>query len=179
MTEAALTYGTALFDLAMEEDMLQTYMDEADLLRAAIREEPQLLSLLDCRSVPQKERLDIIQNCFQNAVQPYLLNYLKILCEKGLIRHLPDCIRQFEILYLDAMGIAEAKATTAAPMSPALQDKLTKKLERITGKTVKLQCAVDETVLGGVRLEFMGRQLDGTVRRRLDEVAKSLADLTL
>ena len=179
MTEAALTYGTALFDLAKEEDMLQTYMDEVSALRAAIAAEPQLLSLLDCRSVPQKQRLDVIQTCFASAVQPYLLNYLKILCEKGLVRQLPDCIRQFEILYLDAMGIVEAKTTTAAPMSPALQDKLTKKLESITGKTVKLQCAVDAAVLGGVRLEFMGRQLDGTIRRRLDEVAKSLSDLTL
>ena len=179
MTDAALTYGTALFDLAKEEDMLQTYMDEVNCLRSAIGEQPQLLALLDCRSVSQKERLDIIANCFRDAVQPYLLNYLKILCEKGMIRQLPDCFRQFEILYLDAMGIVEAKATTAAPMSPALQEKLTQKLEQITGKTVKLLCAVDENVLGGVRLEFMGRQLDGTIRRRLDEVSKSLSNLTL
>ena len=179
MTEAALTYGTALFDLATEENMLQAYMDEAALLRTAIAEEPNLLSLLDCRAVALKERLDIVDGCFRDAVQPYFLNYLKILCEKGMIRLLPECLRRFEILYLDAMGIVEAKATTAQAMSPALQEKLTKKLESITGKSVKLQCAVDESVLGGVRLEFMGRQFDGTVRRRLDEVSKSLSDLTL
>ena len=179
MTEAALTYGTALFDLATEENMLQAYMDEAAMLRTAIEDEPQLLPLLDCRAVPQKERLQILDNCFREAVQPYFLNYLKILCEKGMIRLLPECIRQFEILYLDAMGIVEAKATTASAMSPQLQEKLAKKLEGLTGKSVKLQCAVDESVLGGVRLEFMGRQMDGTIRRRLDEVSKSLSDLTL
>ena len=59
------------------------------------------------------------------------------------------------------------------------QEKLTEKLEQITGKTVKLHCTVDASVLGGVRLELMGRQLDGTVKRRLDEVSKSLSSLTL
>jgi len=179
MTDHAMTYGSALFDLAVEEDRLQTYMDELYAVSHAVKEQPQLLQLLDCRAVPQKERLEVLDNCFQGHVQPYVLNYMKILCQKGLIRQLPDTIRRFEILYLDAKGIVEAHAATAAPMSPALQEKLTEKLEQITGKTVKLHCTVDASVLGGVRLELMGRQLDGTVKRRLDEVSKSLSSLTL
>lgn len=179
MTHTALTYGSSLFDLAVEENRLEDYMQELAAIHQAVRENPQLLELLDCRAVSKDERLQILDTCFKGQVQDYLLNFMKILCEKGAIRLLPDCIRQFELRYFDANGIVEAKATTAKELSPALRDKLTKKLESITGKTVLLQCAVDAAVLGGVRLEFSGRQMDGTVKRRLDEVAKSLSGLTL
>lgn len=179
MTHTALTYGASLFDLAVEENQLQVYMQELDTIGQAVKENPQLLELLDCRAVPKDERLSVLDTCFKGQVQPYLLSFMKILCEKGAIRLLPDCIRQFELLYFDANGIVEATATTAQELSPALQEKLIKKLEQITGKTVMLRCATDPAVLGGVRLEFMGRQMDGTVKRRLAEVGKSLADLTL
>ncbi len=179
MTQTAVTYGGSLFDLAAEEGKLQTYMEELCVLRQVLEENPQLLTLLDCRSVPKEERLAVLDKCFKGTLQDYLLNFLKILCERGAIVQLPACIREFELRYFDACGIVEATATTAKELTPALADKLTKKLERITGKTVMLRCAVDPAVLGGVRLQFMGRELDGTIRRRLDEVSNSLADLTL
>lgn len=179
MTQTALTYGSSLFDLAVEENKLQAYMEELNIISVALEENPQLLTLLDCRSIAKEERLQVLDACFKGKIQDYLLNFLKILCEKGAILQLPGCIRQFELCYFDARGIVEAKAVTAAELPPALAEKLTKKLESITGKTVVLRCAVDPAVLGGVRLQFMGRELDGTIRRRLDEVSRSLADLTL
>ena len=179
MTQTAVTYGGSLFDLAAEEGKLSAYMEELRVLRQMLEENPQFLPLLDSRNIPREERLAVLDNCFKGKLQDYLLNFLKILCERGIIIQLPACIREFELRYFDACGIVEATATTAKELSPALADKLTKKLECITGKTVMLRCAVDPTVLGGVRLQFMGREMDGTIRRRLDEVSKRLADLTL
>lgn len=179
MTGTAQTYGNSLFDLALEEKALAVYMDELTAIRTSVKKEPKILELLDCRSITKEERLRVLDACFKGNVQDYILNFMKILCEKGAIRELTGCIRQFELRYFDACGIVEATATTAQPLSPALQEKLTKKLENVTGKTIKLQCVTDPAVLGGVRLELEGRQLDGTIRRRLDEIAKKLADLTL
>ena len=47
-------------------------------------------------------------------------------------------------------------------------------LAQATGKQIRLSCAVDSALLGGVRLELEGRELDGTVRRRLDALRRSL-----
>ena len=179
MTDTAQTYGASLFDLAVEEDKLHVYMEELSAIREAIASDPQILDLLDCRAVPIDQRLQVLDTCFRGKVQAYLLNFMKILCEKGAVRQLPACIRQFEVQYFDACGIVEAKAVTAKPLSPALQEKLQKKLEEITGKTIKLRCQVDPQILGGVRLDLMGKQMDGSIARRLDEMAKSLANLTL
>ena len=48
------------------------------------------------------------------------------------------------------------------------------KLETTLGKTVELSFKVDPACMGGVLLELPGRQLDGTVKNRLEGLAASL-----
>ena len=99
-----------------------------------------------------------------------MLNFLKILCEKGEIRALADCAKQYRASYNEAHGILEATATTAVAMSSEQQAALKAKLEKITGKTVSLTCRQDAACVGGVRLDVGGKQLDGTVQNRLNEL---------
>lgn len=179
MTDTGAVYGKSLFELAQEEGKLQEYMQELSVIREAVKAEPQFLSLLESRAVPQEERLQVIDTCFRGRIQTYLLSFMKILCQNGAIRRLPECIRQFELLYNEHCGIVEARCISAVALSPALRDRLIQKLETVTGKTISLQCTVDASVLGGIRLELGGREMDGTVRRRLDELAKNLAELTI
>jgi len=179
MTGIGAVYGKSLFDLAQEEGKLQEYMQELTTLRDITAAEPQLIPLLESRAVPLEERLQVIDTCFRGKIQTYILSFMKILCQNGAIRRLPECIRQFELLYNEHCGIVEARCVSAVALSPALREKLTKKLETVTQKSVSLHCVVDERVLGGIRLELMGREMDGTVRRRLDEIAKKLAELTI
>ena len=65
-------------------------------------------------------------------------------------------------------------AVSAVPLSEAQRLKLTDKLSRLTGKTIELVCRVDPSVLGGMRLDYDGKQLDDTVAHRLDSVRSLL-----
>ena len=44
------------------------------------------------------------------------------------------------------------------------------KLQKITGKTIELTNRVDPDVLGGVRLDYNGKCVDGTVKNRMDKM---------
>lgn len=179
MTKTAITYGTALFELAQEEGKLETYMQDLQVVSHVIRENPQFLALYDSRGIPLAERLAALDECFQGQTAPYVLNFMKILCQNGIMAELPACIRQFTILYNEAFGILEVKAVSAVHLSPALEAKLQKKLEEITGKRILLSCSVDAAVIGGLRLDLSGTELDGTIQRKLDEFGKSLSQLVL
>ena len=48
-----------------------------------------------------------------------------------------------------------------------------------TGKTIELDCRIDPETLGGVRLDFDGKQVDGTVRRRLEDIRGLLKNTVL
>jgi F-type H+-transporting ATPase subunit delta len=76
-------------------------------------------------------------------------------------------------------GIVPVTAYTAIPLTEELRWKLTDKLSTVTGKTIELECRIDPETLGGVRLDFDGRQIDGTVRRRLEDIRGILKNTVL
>jgi exodeoxyribonuclease VII large subunit len=51
---------------------------------------------------------------------------------------------------------------------------LKEKLENMTGKAIVIKNTVDKTVLGGIKLRYLGRELDGTLKARLSSIEKSL-----
>ena len=68
---------------------------------------------------------------------------------------------------------------SARPLSEKETDLIKEKLEKLSGKKVVLTKREDPTLLGGVLLTMEGRQYDGSVRRRLEEIEKSLSDSVL
>ena len=108
-----------------------------------------------------------------------MLNFLKILTEKGYIRHFPECCDSYEEQYNLDKGILPVRAVTAVPLSEEQTGKLTKKLSDMTGKTIKLEKRVDPECIGGVRLDFDGRRLDNTVAHRLEAIGSLLKNTVL
>ena len=178
MTQTATVYGSALYDLALEQQQTEAYLSETLLLRKLLAENPRLLQLLCARSVSLEERKQVLDTCF-GGFMPELRIFMKLLCDKNTAAQLPDCLRQFELRYNADHGIMEVTATSAVALSDSQQAALQQKLEAKTGKTVRLHCVVDAAVLGGMRLSMDGQELDGTLRRRLDTLSDELKQLTL
>ena len=49
--------------------------------------------------MPKEERVRILDDSFRGKLHPYVLNFLKILTEKGYMRHFSDCCKAFEESY--------------------------------------------------------------------------------
>ena len=115
MTEIARMYGGSLYDLAAEEGLETRILGELDEVSAILKGDPEYLRLLSIPSIPKKERCALLDEAFRGKVHLYVLNFLKILCEKGTLRELPGCARAFRVKYNQAHGILEA--TTAVSMT--------------------------------------------------------------
>ena len=179
MTETARMYGGSLYDLAAEEGLEARILGELDEVVALMKANPEYLHLLSTPSIPKKERCGLLDEALCGQVHLYVLNFVKILCEKGTLRELSGCARAYRIRYNAAHGILEATATSAVPMTAQQTKTLHAKLEHLTGKTIDLKTRVDPGVLGGIRLEIEGTELDGTVQNRLAALRRDIAAVTL
>ncbi len=179
MTEVAIQYGTALYELARDESLVDTILEQCTVLAESFQAEPGFAQLLCSPSIPKQERCQLLDNSFRDKIHPYLLNFLKILTEKGYVRHFSGCCKVYRQHYNTDNGILPVTAVTAQPLSDALKEKLIKKLSAVTGKTIDLTCRVDEECLGGVRLDFDGKQVDGTIRHRLEDIRGILTNTVL
>ena len=179
MTQAANTYGQALYDLAKDEGLGRTILEELNVLKGVFAQNPQYSKLLSAPDIPKQERCGILDEAFRGKVHPYVLNFLKILTEKGYIRQFPDCCEAYRGLYNEDNGILVVKAVSAVALSEGQERKLTEKLTAITGKQIDLQCSVDAAALGGLRLSYDGKQVDGTVQSRMDAIGRLLKNTVL
>ena len=170
MTEVGSVYGESLYELAKDESLGKLIGEQLAVLQQSFRQEPDFIRLLSSPSLTKAERCQILDDSFRGSVHPYLLNFLKILTEKGYMRHFSDCCDAYTEHYDQDNGILRVTAVTAVALSPEQAGKLTQKLSRITGKEIALRNRIDPAVLGGVRLDYDGQRLDDTVSQRMDAI---------
>ena len=170
MTEVGTVYGESLYDLAKEEALSQQIGQQLKVLQLSFRQESEFIRLLASPNLTKQERCQILDDSFRGSVHIYILNFLKILTEKGYIRHFSDCCDAYAERYNQDNGILPVTAVTAVALSQEQSDKLSRKLSQLTGKTVELHNRIDPSCLGGVRLDYNGQRLDDTVSNRLDRI---------
>ena len=179
MTEVGSVYGEALYTLARDEGLSRIILSQLTALEGCFSQEPDFLRLLSTPNLSKEERCRILDNSFRGKIHPYLLNFLKILTEKGYIRHLGHCTAACRNLYNRDNGILPVTAVTAVTLTEAQKAKLTAKLAMITGKMIHLTNKLDPNVLGGIRLDYEGKRVDDTVSHRLDAIRSHLKNTVL
>ncbi len=179
MTETAKRYGGSLYDLAVEEGLEEGILADVEGCAAILADNPDYIHLLSMPNLPKKERCGLIDEAFAGQVHPYVVNFMKILCENGTLRQMRGCAREYRLRYNQAHGILEAKAVCAVPLSEENRARLEEKLCAMTGKQVQLTTAVDPQVLGGIRLDLDGTRFDGTIQNRLDNLRRSISEAVL
>ncbi len=179
MTGIGENYAQALYDLAKEENAAQIILQELKLLNDAFSGSPDFVRLLAAPNLAKDQRAAVIDDSFRAKVHPYVLNFLKLLTDKGHIRAFPDCVKAYRQKFNADNGIVSVQAVAAAELTTEQQEKLRSKLEEVTGKRIDLSCRVDASCIGGLRLDYDGKRVDGTVKSRLDTLRSQLNSTAL
>ena len=179
MTQIGNVYGESLYELAKDENLADEIGGQLKVLKDSFLQEPAYVTLLSTPSLTKAERCKILDDSFRGTVHAYVLNFLKILTEKGYMRYFSDCCDAFAALYNQDNGILPVTAVTAIALSAEQTEKLTAKLAAITGKHVELINRIDPSCLGGVRLDYDGQRLDDTVSHRMATIRDLLKNTVL
>ena len=174
MTELAREYGDGLYALCEEENISQDVLDQMLILSRLFKEQPDFTRLLGNMSLSKEERVKILDSVLRSQVHLYLLNFLKILCERGALNEYEGCLAAFKTLYNQAHGIVEASVTTAVALDDEQRARMTEKLSKMTGKKVVLIEKIDASLVCGVLLEMNGQRYDNTLKNRLKSIHSAM-----
>ena len=103
------------------------------------------------------------------------LSFLKLLIRKRREDLLEECAREFRILLAAQANTADAEVSTAVPLTPEQETRLTESLQTLTGKTIKLTTQIDPTLVGGVVVRIGDTVMDGSVRGKLERLERQLS----
>ena len=179
MNRVGTVYGQGLYALAKEEGLETEILQQLQVLCESFQSQPEYLRLLALRNLPKDERLGLLSEAFEDRLHPYVLNFLKLLTEKGYIRHFSDCCKAYKEQYNADCGILEVQTLSAITLTESQQQRLRDKLAVITGKKIELLCRIEPSLLGGILLLYDGKQVDGTVKGRLEVMEKQLKNTVL
>ena len=175
---AAKEYARALFMLSEEFSRTDAVLNDAKILAQIFKNNPDYIKLLDTPAIVKAEKIKLIDEAFKD-IDEYLLNVLKMLCEEHCVHILPKVIEEFFFAYNQARGIEEVEAVTAVAMTDSQLERMKEKLENMTGKRIVIKNTVDKSILGGVKLRYLGIQLDGSVKTKLDKFSQALKNTVI
>lgn len=174
----AKNYGDGLFMLTEELGETEQVKEDFELLCTAIQNNPEFLQLLDTPALSREERIEMIEKAF-GKLSRNLVNLFKILSERRsayLIHKIKD---SYMMSYDVSRGIERVEAISIIPLTIEQINKLTVKLEDLTGKKIIVNNTIDPSILGGMKLRYLGQQIDSSIKTKLDKFDKSLKDLVI
>ncbi len=171
-------YGKALFLITEEDRTSDKIISDVQTAERVLISNPDYVRLLDSPALSKEERVELVGKAF-SGLDSSLCNLLKILTEKRSIHLFPRVAKTYYALYDESRGILRVEAVTAIPMSEGQAAAIKAKLTRSLGKTIVLNCTVDPSILGGVKLRYDDVQLDGSVKTRLDKFEDALKNTVI
>ena len=170
MTETSKEYASALFELAVDSRMEDLTQKGLHQVRDALCGTPDALATLASPAIPLKERLGILEQVWGETLPGHVMGFLQVLCRNGHIRELNDCTAAFDDLLDTARKLSTAAVVSAVELTAEEKDTLQKRLEQRLGRTIRLECSVDPSLLGGLIVEVDGSVMDGSLKHRLHEI---------
>ena len=102
-------------------------------------------------------------------------NLLRLMRENRRLGALAEVARRFEDLRREDARRVEAVMVAAAPVGEAQQQQVARALKARLGRDVDFRVEVDESLLGGARIQIGDQVLDGSARAGLQKLAAALA----
>ena len=102
-------------------------------------------------------------------------NFIGILVDRDRLPDLEEIVQTYQKFLDEKLGIIRARVTSAHSLDAAQQKDLAVRLERATGKQVRMEVAVDPTLIGGVVAQVGSTIYDGSVRQQLQAFRNRLA----
>ena len=173
-SETIETLARVLFELATASDVVDAVDADLASVVKAVRGHVDLHQALTDTSLPAEKKRDILRDIFGASVAPETLAIVTLMVERGLTDSLGDLARIYRETSSAERGVVVVEVTTAIELDAALREKLNQQLTSTLGRPVSLRERVDESILGGIRINVAGRVLDGTVSSQLESVRQAL-----
>lgn len=168
----AKRYAKALFDLAVEDGVIDQVNDDMKLIADVFDENKALRRMMLSPVIPPARKKLVIKKIFEGKIDKRSLAFIDILIRKGREEQVQEIAIQFYKSYLDYKNIAIVEVTTAIEIDKALRTKMVSLMESHTDKTIQMLEKTDAELIGGFKLKLNDYQYDASIKQLLIKLHK-------
>ena len=172
---SARRYAQAVFQLAVEYDELENWLDDLTILADSVTN-TQFLDFMSQPRVPTAAKLEVIRESLGDSVSRLALNLISLLATRDLAHILPEIADQYQELLDSHQGIERAEVVSAVPLTDAQHQRAVDLLEGMSGHEVRLSARVEPALIGGMIMRIGDRVVDGSTRSKLRAMRRELSE---
>jgi F-type H+-transporting ATPase subunit delta len=172
--DRTLAYAEALFGVARAEGTLGEVEDELFRFSQTLQGDDELRNALTDAGIPAARRQQIVEDLLGGKASPTTVALVSMVVGTGRARDLPTIIKRLVEMSAAEANKEVAEVRSAVPLTDDQRDRLAKALGNATGKQVEVKVVVDPSVMGGIVAQVGDTVIDGSVRRRLDQLKNAL-----
>ncbi|HQN74682.1 MAG TPA: ATP synthase F1 subunit delta [Bacillota bacterium] len=169
MIDVERQYARALFSLALEKEAVEsTYQDLTDFINA-LDNQAKLFFLHPKIEIANKHQ--VIQKVGKNSL---VINFLKVLLDNSRFELLPAIATEYQELINEMNETVEVMVYAKNELSATNIKKIKKKLQNKLLKNVVIKQTINESIIGGFKIEYQGQVIDETINSSLNMLKKTL-----
>jgi F-type H+-transporting ATPase subunit delta len=174
MEEIAAVYARSLFEVAKEQDKLDSIREQLGAFADALDETRELQVFFFSPYFSTSEKRDGLDRAVSDA-DPILVNFLKLLIENHRMPVIFRVRRGFDELWLEENKRLPVQVTSAVQLDSATVDQIGARIAEQTGQNIDITATVEPDILGGLVLRVGNSILDASIRNRLEQLRKQVA----
>lgn len=172
----ARSYAEAFLMYAGRNAGMERAVRDLAYIRKVVSAHEQLRSFLGSSEIGSLEKYSLLETVFQKEISADTRLFLWYLCKKLRVSWLIEIAEYAEHIYLHderAEGILRSAEPLDEEMTARISDYLSNKLR----KKVALKTEIDPGLIAGVQVIIENTIIDGSLRRRLDELKGKLLSI--
>jgi F-type H+-transporting ATPase subunit delta len=178
-TAVALRYAEALYELAQEAGRTAAVLTDLASVKAALDANPELWRKLLHPRTSTAEKVALLEQSVLAGKDRLVANTFRLIVQRRRESMLGGFFREYLDVHERREGILRVEVDTAKDLRDSEQEQLRERLAAATGQAVVLEPRTVPELLGGMRLRVGSRLVDGSLKTRLDKIARGLHEAPL
>jgi len=174
MEEIAQVYARALFEVAKEHGKLDLVREQLGEFADALNDSNDLRVFFFSPYFSTEEKKDGLHRALVDADQA-IVNFLDALLERHRMPVIFRIRDEYGRLWDKENRLLPVEVTSAVDLDDATVKSIGERIGEQTGQRVELTSKVDPSILGGIVLRVGNSILDASIKHRLDQLRKHVA----
>lgn len=174
MSDRIEGYAAAALELARAEGELDRVERELYSIARTFETSTELRDALSDPRLPAERKASILEELLGGRASELTVSFLGLLVDQGRIADLPAIADALAARAAATRQREVAEVRTAVPLDEDTLERITRTLEKATGRSLELRTVVDPAILGGIVARIGDTVIDGSVRRRLESLRETL-----
>ena len=173
-------YGNALFELAVEQNKMKEYEEEARALVNILDENPDLLQMMTHPNIDKEEKLNTVESIFKGKASDEIVGLMRMVVEKNHFKEMKAIFNYFISRAMEYQNIGVAFVATPMELSAEKKEEIVKKLEETTDYvSFEMHYKVQPELIGGMVVRIGDRVVDSSIRTKIEHLSREMQKIQL